>query len=247
MSIYDYIRAQRANLASITRLPHFGLIVLVDNLYNRGLDLFKSHLPKRYGQFLVLSHQSLLSAATLIAQAQPFDAGPITRRAVEVARLCLASRFDKEAGRKWLAFEKRQARWEARQEGKKPPRLPTINYDIKDNPLMESLNEQIGILSDSCVHFTPEYHGSQNWKIQKESASHGKLTLSYFISDQLTIEREFILLAKTHKLILEVIDECVDHAFRNDEQFRGTVTKLVQDGDILAATFSRAIQKKGRA
>jgi hypothetical protein len=94
MSIADYITAQRSNLASIMRLPQFGLIDLVDKLYDRGIDLVKPDSPPRYGKFLLLAHQSFLSAATLIAQAQPFDAGPITRRAIEIARVCLASKYN---------------------------------------------------------------------------------------------------------------------------------------------------------
>lgn len=248
MSIADYINAQRSNLASITRLPHFGLIDLVDKLYDRGFELFGSHhLLVTYGRFLLLSHQSLLSAATLIAQAQPFDAGPITRRAIEIARLCLAAKFDKEAGKKWLAFEKRQARWKARQQGENPPRLPTIKYDVQaDNPLMKNLNEQLGILSDRSVHFTPEYHGSQNWQqIQEGDTGRGEIKLSYFISDQLTIERELIMLTKTHMDILRVIDTCVDRTFSNDEQWKGIVEKLVLDGNTLGELFSRAIREQG--
>jgi hypothetical protein len=84
MSIEGYISTQRSNLASISQLPQFGLVDLVDRLYDRGIDLIKPELPYRYGKFLLLAHQSFLSAAMLIAQAQPFDARPITRRAIEI-------------------------------------------------------------------------------------------------------------------------------------------------------------------
>jgi hypothetical protein len=65
MSIEAYIRVQRSNLKSIIRLPEFELVRLVDGLYKRGTELVRSDLPPRYGQFLLLAHQSLLSGATL--------------------------------------------------------------------------------------------------------------------------------------------------------------------------------------
>src|SRR5262245_26905164 len=124
MSVDSYINAQRANLESIRRLPQFGLIELMDILYDRSIDLLRPDLPPRYGRFLLLAHQSFLSAATLIIQAQPFDAGPITRRAIEIARVCLGSKYDPEIEKKWIAYEKRMQRWKARREGGKLERLP---------------------------------------------------------------------------------------------------------------------------
>jgi hypothetical protein len=168
VSIDDYIRIQKTNLASIRQLPEFRLIELLDKLYLRGKDLLRPGLPSRYGQFLLLANQSLLSAATLIGQAQPYDAGPITRRAIEIARVCLASKYDKKLEQKWAVFEIRQQRWKARREGGKLDKLPRFSYDYQGrDSLMKILNNQHGQLSDGFVHFTPEYYASQNWKVKK--------------------------------------------------------------------------------
>jgi hypothetical protein len=240
MSIYDYINAQRANLASITRLPHFGLIDLMDKLYDRSIDLARSDLPPRYGCFLLLAHQSFLSAATLIVQAQPFDAGSITRRAIEIARVCLASKHDRKIEEKWVAYEKRMQRWKARQHGGKLERLPPFSYDYQgQDSLMKSLNDQHGILSDSFAHFTPEYYAYQNWRVKKTDYQRNTVELLYFITDQKTLERELILLADTHWQILNVIDHCMDYTLSKNDDWKRIAVKLVRDGRKFGELFAR--------
>lgn len=243
MSIDGYIEVQKSNLASIRRLPQFGLIDLVDKLYDRGIDLVRSDSPPRYARFLLLAHQSFLSAATLIAQAQPFDAAPITRRAIEIARVCLASKYDKQIEENWLAFEKRMQRWQARRQGGKLNRLPSFRYDYQGrDSLMKSLNEQHGILSDGFAHFTPEYYASQNWRVKKTDAQYNFLELIYF-SDRKSLERELIILADNHAQILNVINHCVDYTFTKDEQWKSIATKLIEDGRKLGELFAQSLDK----
>ena len=125
MSIQDYIAAQRANITSISQLPHFLILGdLTDRLYERAVTLVpKSSLPP-FGQLLLICHRSFLSALTLIGQAQPDDAGPISRRAIEAARLALAVRRNPDNAIKWAAYEQRMERWQARNSSRNRVRDP---------------------------------------------------------------------------------------------------------------------------
>ena len=88
-------------------LPHFLILVpLIDQLYTHATEYIPKDTSPRYGRFLLLCHKSFLSAAILIGQAQPDDAAPITRRAIEIARVCLASKVNKENAEKWMSYEK---------------------------------------------------------------------------------------------------------------------------------------------
>lgn len=240
MSIADYIRAQRSNLRSFQKLPHFSTLVsVVDKLYTHAITLIPENTPPRYGRFLLLCHKSFLSAVTLIGQAQPDDAAPITRRVIEIAKVCLASKINKENAAKWMAYEKRQARWKARQAGTKPPYLPPIQLDLPVNhPILKDLEVQLGILSDAYVHFTPEYFASQNWRDEQETDP-PRVRLVYFISDQRTIERELILLTGIHAKILQLLDECLDGAFRANGDWQGLMATLYKEGKKLGEKFEQ--------
>ena len=54
------------------------------------------------------------------ASRQPDDAGPITRRAIEVVRLAAAMKADPAVAERWIAYEKRMERWQARDQGEMP-------------------------------------------------------------------------------------------------------------------------------
>ena len=238
MSIEEYIEAQRANLKSIIHLPEFSLLVrLVDQIYGHSTEIIPPDSSPRFGRFLLLGHKFFLSSAILIAQAQPDDAAPITRRAVEMARVCYASKFNKENLAKWQSYENRQARWDARLKGDKPPYLPPIKYDLPvEHPILDELNQELGILSDSYVHFTPEYFASLNWKDDLESEP-PTVHLSYFISEQRVLEREFILLTGSHAKIISLIDECIDHALSSKESWKKLMVTLYEEGKKLGAKF----------
>jgi hypothetical protein len=120
MSIQEYIDAQRANISSISQLPHFSKLGdLTDRLYERAVTLVPKSSPPPFGQLLLICHRSFLSALTLIGQAQPDDAAPISRRAIEAARLALAVKTNPENAVKWTAYEQRMERWQARDRGEK--------------------------------------------------------------------------------------------------------------------------------
>jgi len=113
---------------------------------------------------------------------------------------------------------------------------------------MKKLNEEHGILSDSFVHFTPEYYSSQNWRVKGTDAQPNTVELLYFISDQKTLERELIHLGDTHARIINVIDHCLDSTFSRDHDWKSIAAKLVRDGGKFGELFAQALgEQKGRA
>ena len=236
MSIQEYIAAQRANISSISQLPHFSKLGdLTDRLYERAVTLVPKSSPLHFGQLLLICHRSFLSALTLIGQAQPDDAAPISRRAIEAARLALAVRTNPENARKWVAYEKRLERWQARDRGEKPkPLTPKLDLP-RDHPILTELEKYLGILSDSSVHLTPEYFGSQHW-IRNET----RLELRYFTSDQRAIECRLITLIGIHASILRIFDECLDSHFFSDDQWKQIWNQVEINGRPLAEPFKPA-------
>lgn len=234
MSIEDYVSAQQKNLESIKKLPHFSSLgQLVNDLYELACRLVPRNLPPHYGKFLLLCHKSFLSALTLIGQAQPEDAAAITRRAIEMARLALAVKTNQENATNWLAFEKRMARWRDREEDIKPKTF-SPKYDLpKDHLVMNALEKHLGILSDSYIHFTPEFFGNQDW-----IHSNTGIKLEYFTSDQRTIERELIALTGIHASILRILDECFDRALFASSDWTRLWDTLHRDGVKLAEPFA---------
>jgi len=96
MSLDEYVDTQQKNFAAIKESPHYShLIVTVDRLYRTTIDLIPACCPRVcFGKMLLMCHKSLLSAATLIAQGQPEDAAPISRRAIEIGHLAIAVHLD---------------------------------------------------------------------------------------------------------------------------------------------------------
>lgn len=233
MSIQDYIVAQRANISEISELPHFfKLGDHTHRLYERAVTLVPKSSPPHFGQLLLICGRSFLSALTLIGQAQPDDADPISRRAIEAARLALAFKTNPENAMKWVSYEERMKRWQARDRGEKPKRLtPKLNLP-RDHPILNELEKYLGILSDSSVHLTPEYFGSQNW-IRNET----RLELRYFISDQRAIEGSLIAFINIHANILRIFDECFDSSFFSDDQWKQVWKQLEINVQILAEAF----------
>jgi hypothetical protein len=184
-----------------------------------------------------MCHKSYLAAAVLIGQAQPDDAAPLTRRAIEIARVCLASKHNPDNYEKWLSYEKRHARWKKREADQKPPHLPPIQLDQpKDHPIMNALIRESGMLSDAYVHFTPEYYASLNWKDDRKRDP-STVRLSYFVSDQKALERESLLLAGIHAKIVRLIDECIDNRLSQRTEWQRSMATLYQEGKSLAKRF----------
>lgn len=233
MSIEGYIAAQRENIASISRLPHFCILGdLTDKLYERAITLRSKPSPPPFGQLLLICHRAFLSALTLLGQAQPDDAGPINRRAIEAARLSLASKTDPNNAAKWASFEQRMERWQARNRGERPkPLFPKLDLP-HNHSIWNELEQQLGILSDSSVHFTPEYFGAQHW-----ITSEARIELRYFISDQRTIEQDLLILVGIHANILRIFDECFDGSFFLDQEWHQIWIQLEANGRPLSECF----------
>lgn len=220
MTLKDYIAVQRKNLDAALKFELFGACCpLMDELYQLSIATVPDNKSPAYGQFLLICHKSFLGAATLIGQAQPDDAGPITRRAIEVVRLAAAVKDDPSIAEKWIAYEKRMARWEARDRGEKPKRFH-VDLPVK-HPLVMQLMEMWGVMSDGDVHFTPEYFRSLRWD---EGEHH--MHLEYFSGDQQTIEIALVGLFGAHMMMLRVLDDCRDGAFSSVEAWRTTRDRL---------------------
>lgn len=209
-----YIEEQRSNLDSALRFELFAATCpRMDRLYRLSVAALTKDMPHVFGQFLLVCHKSFLAAASLIGQAQPDDAGPITRRAIEVVRLAAAMKADPAIAEKWHAYEKRMGRWRARREGEKPKRLDVRIPD--DHPLVQELMRIWGAISDTDVHFTPEHFISLRWE-----QSEGSMILRYFTGDQRTIESAIINLLGSHVMMLRILDECLDGPFSSNHEWR---------------------------
>lgn len=204
MTYSDYLDHQRQNLQSALRFELFGATIpQMNDLYEFAIATIPSGVPPIFGQLLLVCHKSFLAAATLIGQAQPDDAGPITRRAIEVVRLAAAIKDDPKIAEQWADYERRTERWEVRRKGKKPERLH-VPIPVK-HPLVEELMQSWGMLSDAHVHFTPEHFVSLKWQQSEDS-----MFLNYFSGDQGSIERAIIHLIGAHMMMLRIFDDCLD-------------------------------------
>jgi hypothetical protein len=211
--------------------PYFAqMCFLIDRLYSVAIEGLPKDTPIAFGKLLLLSHKSFLAGATLIAQAQPDDAAPITRRAIEIARFAWALKANPENAKRWVALEKRQQRWQERQLGKRPSSTISIQYeDVPKNEHLKRLNELFGIISDTKVHFTPEYFGTQVWKVEFNGET-GSLFHSYFDADKGSIDSAFITLNAVHLLALQLFDDCLDRAFSSDRGWQVVMATFRQVG-----------------
>lgn len=116
MSIGGYIHAHRGNLKLDNNLQHLSILIpFVNKIYNDVCLPATTNLFPRYRRFLLLWYRSFLSAAILIGQAHPEDAAPMTRRAIEVAKICFGGKFKLENLDKWLSYQISMKRLEERQ------------------------------------------------------------------------------------------------------------------------------------
>ena len=245
MSIDGYIDAQRRNIDSIKNLPQFSILgSLVNQFYGISCDSVPKDSPPRFGKCLILCHRSFLAGIILIGQGQPEDAAPITRRAVEIGKLCLGLKFKPQNIEKWLDYEKRMKRWKAREEGTRPPRYSTPKIDLpKNHKILNELNTFLGVLSDSYVHFTPEFDESQNWRVTSGEES-VYFYLNYFTSDQKTIERELIRLAEAHGYLILIFDECLSGALRKDRGWKTIFDRFLTVINELKVQYAAKYQVK---
>ncbi len=225
----DYFTAQKTNLDNAFKFAPFAVLFpIVHDLYVTAARLIPP--DHQFGPFVLIGHKEFLAAASLIGQAQPDEAVPITRRAIEMAQAAVAFRKDSENIKKWTAFPERIARWIARQRGEKPRRLNVKLAD--DHPSVQELMGIYGMMSDTAVHFTPEHVAALRWE-----AGGGERRLQYFNGDQRIIEREILLLVSVHILILKLLDWCMDNAISKDVSWTSLMTALQQKARPFAEKF----------
>lgn len=241
MSLAEYVIAQQHNLEAIRQSPHYSrLIDTVDRLYRTTLDLSPAHCPRVcFGKMLLMCHKSLLSAATLIARGQPDDSAPITRRAIEIGHLAIAVHLDSQNYVRWLDYERRMARIEARLKGERPKNDPGHKWgrEILEHPLLADLRTFLGMLSDYYAHFSPEFEGNLSWSEQVTSDDGLTLLLEYFDTTKRTIHLAFINLATIHLKLLDVFDDCFKHGLRSDGGWRFLKTTAEVIAGELAVEF----------
>jgi hypothetical protein len=222
LTFSDYFAAQQANLEQLRRLPQYiRLLLPLESLYRQATDLVPPDTPPIFGRLLLLSHRSFLSASAQALRALPDDAEALTRRALEAARLALAFKHDPANIQRWLAVEQRTERWRRRLANETPDR-DGLRLGIKypTDEISEQLGKLLGMLSDSSVHFTPEFLDRQSWRKDDKGGETLELRLGYFTEDQPSVEAGLAHLGADHFLCLKAFDVCFDRAFSRDNRWR---------------------------
>ncbi len=227
----EYFEAQKENLRRTLKFEPFAVLMpRVNGLYELAITRMPADQPSMFRPLLLVSHKSFLAAAALIGQAQPDDSSPITRRAIEAVQLAVAIKLDPMNKERWAAYEQRLKRWQAREAGRRPPKLPK---PLKvAHPLLNDLMQTWGILSDAAVHLTPEYLDSLRWEPRGE-----RVFLHYFTDEQRTIELEIVTLVGSHVQILRAFDWCVDQALSSTPGWKEQWNELERLGKPYAAKF----------
>lgn len=235
-----YFEAQRRNSDAGRQLPLFReLVGSADRAYTAIIGNHPTRVSPIFGQFILICHKHLLSAAALITQAQPDDGTAITRRAIEVARTALAIKLDAANAELWIAFQQRHERWVKRQQSEKPKTFHVRFEAIKGEPLMDELDHMLGILSDSAVHFTPEYSASLDWEERIVGSGNAEIILNYFHRDVREVERGLIFLGAAHLKILEVFDRCLDGWLRSTPSVWEALSALISTGRRLNSEYEK--------
>jgi hypothetical protein len=218
------VTAQQRNLEAIKESPHYcRLIGTVDRLYRTSIDLGPAHCPRIcFGKMLLMSHKSLLSAATLIARGQHEDSAPINRRAIEIGHLAIAVHLDSQNYVKWLDQEKRMARNEARLRGERPKNDPGHKWgkEVLEHPLLTDLRTFLGMLSDHYAHFSPEFEGNLAWSEEIKPGEGLTLLLEYFDTTKRTIHLAFVNLAAIHLKLLDIFNACFNDELERNGRWR---------------------------
>ena len=244
MSLDEYVDTQQKNFVAIKESPHYSrLIDTVDRLYRTTIDLVPAHCPRVcFGKMLLMCHKSLLSAATLIAQGQPEDAAPISRRAIEIGHLAIAVHLDAQNYVKWLDEKRRTARHEERMKGQRPTNEPVHKWgkEVLEHPLLTELRTFLGMLSDYHAHFTPEFEGNLSWSKEVEPGENLTILLEYFDTNKRTIHCAFVNLAAIHLKLLDVFNACFRDGLASDGGWQLLKTTAWALGGDLAQEFKPA-------
>lgn len=226
----EFLNAQERHLANArATLPLVDeLIVPFVALYERSKDLIPGAAAPYFGHLFLLCQRGFLSAVSQILRLVPDDASGITRRAVEMARVALAVNHNRDNFQTWLAYEDRMARWEGRGRREKPKPI-SPKYDFpKDHKVLEHLSQALGTLSDLAVHFTPEFLSQLQPKVESKSETETTMSVPFFVTDRGRLLHDLIYCMTIHGLIMEVFDECFDHAFHRDRDWSTEFNRLAE-------------------
>ena len=91
------------------------------------------------------------------------------------------------------------------------------------------LDETIGVLSDSYVHFTPEFYSNLSWTASVEPGGGAKIFLNFFHPEDQPLERQYFLFGYIHAMILRTFDRCVDGRFMADATFASLYDGLMSN------------------
>lgn len=230
----DQLRAQ---------LPYWiELVPRVHALYDGALRLIPKTSLAFFGKTLLLCHKDFLNASANIGRRHPDDAAAITRRAIEIASLAVAVKRDPTNLERWRSDQERLARWEARLADEKPPHLYADVRYPRDHHALEQLRRLLGVLSDTFVHFTPEYFfEGHDWRETTVGES-AFIELPYLTTDQRKIEHALLITTDVHAKIIDIHDECLDGALSSDEGWRRLRAELEDRG----ATAARHYLERGQ-
>ncbi len=175
-------------------------------------------------------HQSLYSAASCIARGVPLDAAAASRRALEAARTALAIKLDPKNAERWTAFEVRMARWQSHRANEKLPKLKIEFKVLEGDPLAEELQQEMGMLSDGAVHFTPEYLSRLDFQERKRGT---EIHSEYLETDDREIAGDLKMLAAVHLLILKALDRCAGGGLSRSPGFVEGLREIVETAKVL--------------
>jgi hypothetical protein len=181
-------------------------------------------------RLFLLCHRSFLLASVLIAEGHPEDSAPVTRRAIEMARLAVAFMHDPKNVDRWTQEEARSSRWDARLAEIKPRRLQVKLELPVDNKLLDTLGRWEGIYSDAGVHLTPEYLGSFPFERRAN-----EIFLSYFVNDQDHIARQMRSCVTTHLQILQLFNQALGGVLQTSKEWCDAMNEVIQRGQGIDA------------
>lgn len=213
--LYGFLRVQNDHMQVNLASEQFkALIPPVNDAYEAARLEVSAEAALTTIQLLLLCHRSFLLAVSLISGGHPNDAGPVTRRAIEMARIAFALTYDSENFDRWVSYDKRSARWAAWGADKKPPKLYTDLKLPKPHPLLDALGKAEGMYSDMGVHCTPEFMVHYPFKQQEK-----QLFLSYFITDRDHLHQSLRICVATHLQILQLFDEALHGALKGSKRW----------------------------
>lgn len=225
------------NLDRMRSLPHFVLLRLFDNLYSLALSLLPATSPLLVSRAMALCYKSLLTAGITIGRLHPDDAGPITRRAVEIAILVLATRYDGRNLQAWWSSDRRLERWDRRLAGERPRSFTPELILPRDHQELQALKRHLGVYSDISAHFTPEFEAHQAWRETPGVEGLVTVDLGLQTTNMRHIEREFIMLADVHDRILRVLDESCNGALMRDARWASLLARAGDTNAELARLY----------